>query len=1174
MLTRLKTLAILLLGLMLSTAVIAQDENRESTTTDAREPGWWTLGINAGSAYQSSDVCREYNGWGVGLTLAKNLYYKPGAPLSFDLRGRLLYTQSYGDDFEPSTGLTFNNAVNGTDRELAGEQIVDFTPAGQYYANHKTHIGELGLEGVFTLNRLRERTNWIVSLYGGLNLDWYKSLTDQVGVDGLQYDYSSISGADRGDVSSQLDAVRDGTFETTADGNNEFGTLTWMPSAGLEVGYQLTPRFSIHAGHKVTWSRTDFLDGQAWTDANEATGDNDIYHYTNLGFRWIIEPGEPECHEPEIGVKSPRTSPITTNDRYETVLADVRHINSQMDLQLTLNGREFGGYKYSRGSLRADVQLERGRNDLVIRASNVCGSDTETVTIFYEPVSTPPPPPPPSGNPPRVDITNPSSGSTANNRNVDVRATVRGVSRKDDIRLYLNDRTVSYFNYNSSRGEVTADVSLIEGKNTIRIVGSNTFGQDEDQTVVYYQVQENKRPPIVNIRNISTPTPKTDPSKGLSKVTAEVRYVTSKNDVKVYVNGRQTNFFSFNASTGALSANIEVNQGNNTVRIVGTNKDGSDEDSKSVRYDYNAPTNPNTPTNPTPPPPSTPKPTVDIRTPNNNATLSNPSAQVSAVTTRVTSKAQITFFVNGSKTNSFNFNAASNSISANVPLKEGSNTIKIRVQNQGGTDDDQVTVRYTKPAPTVQPPTVKIGQPSNNSTVSKPTVAFAANTTNITDKNQITLWVNGSKTTSFRFKAGAGGVTADVPLKEGSNTIKIRVQNSVGTDDDQVTVRYNKPAAPKLIPEVDITSPSNGKTFTTPAAQVVANVKHISSKGQVTFLLNGSKTTAFNLASGRITASVSLKEGDNVIKINVKNNGGSDSDQVKVIYKKPTPKPVVNITQPANGAVVSNPKVTLKATVKNVSSKSGIKVNVNGRNTTSFNYAGGVVTASVTLAEGSNSIKVTGTNSAGSDSDLVKVTLKINRPKPVVKFINPPSPGQSTNKPTYSVKANILHVTQKKNVIFKVNGKRVTAFNFNPSTGMMMANINLKNGKNNLSLTGKNESGSASASTNIVKKAIEIEGGGLLNKPTVEITSLSTPTTNVYNPGVGISTLKATLKNVTSKDQITIRLNGKEYEEDFTFNRSTGKLQATIKVQPGKTVVEVEAKTSKGSAKDSDEVTF
>ncbi len=90
-----KRIALLLFLALCAAQLFAQQTGSHFPT---RDRGWWTFGIDGGLAYQSSDVRTQFNGWGAGLTLGKNLLYRPGGMFSFDLRGRGLFTRSYGAD--------------------------------------------------------------------------------------------------------------------------------------------------------------------------------------------------------------------------------------------------------------------------------------------------------------------------------------------------------------------------------------------------------------------------------------------------------------------------------------------------------------------------------------------------------------------------------------------------------------------------------------------------------------------------------------------------------------------------------------------------------------------------------------------------------------------------------------------------------------------------------------------------------------------------------------------------------------------------------------------------------------------------------------------------------------------------------------------------------------------
>ena len=207
----------------------------------SRSPGWYTIGINGGLAYQQSDVPNQLCGFGFGVTLAKNIWYDQDMPLSFDLRGRLLYNRTYGLDYQRSTGILNNEALNGSIgldyREANGQ-------SGFVYSNHLTHVGEAAIEGVLTLSQLWQKTGIIVSLYGGIGLDYYSTFIDQRNTDGLYSDaYQNINTSDsRSKIRRTLrNDILDLDYETRADGFSDGGKFGFFPALGLELGYQLTP---------------------------------------------------------------------------------------------------------------------------------------------------------------------------------------------------------------------------------------------------------------------------------------------------------------------------------------------------------------------------------------------------------------------------------------------------------------------------------------------------------------------------------------------------------------------------------------------------------------------------------------------------------------------------------------------------------------------------------------------------------------------------------------------------------------------------------------------------------------------------------------------------------------------------------------------------------------------
>jgi hypothetical protein len=84
--------------------------------------------------------------------LGKNVFYRPGGLLSFDIRGRMLFTRAYGSDWRPTYDIAQNDAVNGNYHPGINYLIDKSSPfdSSFIFANHRTGMGEIDAEGVIT----------------------------------------------------------------------------------------------------------------------------------------------------------------------------------------------------------------------------------------------------------------------------------------------------------------------------------------------------------------------------------------------------------------------------------------------------------------------------------------------------------------------------------------------------------------------------------------------------------------------------------------------------------------------------------------------------------------------------------------------------------------------------------------------------------------------------------------------------------------------------------------------------------------------------------------------------------------------------------------------------------------------------------------------------------------
>jgi len=149
--------------------------------------------------------------------------------------------------------------------------------------------------------------------------------------------------------------------------------------------------------------------------------------------------------------------------------------------------------------------------------------------------------------------------------------------------------------------------------------------------------------------------------------------------------------------------------------------------------------------------------------------------------------------------------------------------------------------------------------------------------------------LNGKLTDNFTLSRGK--ITAQVKLRTGKNTINITVKNSSGSASDATTVTYKKEgpvvATPPTVkitsasePTVNPFNPSVGKST------ILATIKNISNKSQITFTVDGKKITDFEWSArgGSFKAVINLKEGDNEVVIKASANGQTASDDVIVKF--------------------------------------------------------------------------------------------------------------------------------------------------------------------------------------------------------------------------------------------------------------------------------------------------
>ncbi|MCB0639131.1 MAG: hypothetical protein KDC54_21020, partial [Lewinella sp.] len=1140
------------------------------------------------------------------------------------------------------TDLSGNNAING----VRGPDYTEY-PAelgvndGFIFPNYRTSVGELALEGVLQFNRLRERTGLHLAIFGGLGLDGYRARMDQEGDNGMPYydAYAALLGDSRQDVRRSLrEDILDGTYETAADGYENGFEVGFMPSLGFEVGYQLTPRFSLVAGHRITFSGTDELEGFAQVGSS-----NDVYHYTNLGLRWTLDPGRSRGLPPEIMVEQPSYSPYEVHDLPYAIRARILRVNSAADVTCTLNGRNLP-FDFSGESFRVILQdLRPGDNTLLITATNRDGRDQEQLILRWGPTAPPPPPPPvASGDPPYLLFTRPARDpfQTVESR-YELRATVQHITRADQLQLRVNGREQA-FQFSSATESLTAELYLQEGTNTIVLYARNTYGQDEISTRIIRQLNYTSEPPQVRI---------TYPGSGerttASRIPLEATIdgVEERQQLRVTVRGTPTTNYQFDARTGRLTAEVSLLEGANTLSITATNQAGSDSDAVTVYRGQVAP--------PPPPPPTQPpvdlRPSVQILQPANNATSPTEAADFRAAVQQVERSSELTLMVNGRRVTNFTFDYRRQEVTARLRLDEGENTIRLEARTRGGRDEDQVRVRYQplrRPVvridvPTagevfsnpditlratigeverqsdlvvllnrqrvnnfsfdgrqlraslrlqegsntieviartaagqdedevsvtyrrVSPPTVQIQSPADGATFEHPNIALRATITEVEQASGITLRLNGRSITGFSFDGR--NLRADLELQPRNNTIEVIARNEAGQDSRQVRVTY----LPLQAPTVAIQSPADGAVFRQANITLRATIDAVEQASGITLRLNGRSITNFSFDGRNLRADLQLQPRSNTIEVTARNEAGQDSKQIRVTYTPPQP-PTVAIQTPEDGSTTTNTRATLLATTTGIERAAQVVVLLNGRSVRDVRLAAGEVRATLSLREGTNTIKVRVTNDDGQAEDQVELTYRQPAPNvlpPTVRFERPSRASTTVNVVQQDFRVRTTQISDRTGLTIRHNGQEISDYTFGREEDILTFSLAMTEGTNTISVAVANTAGSAEAEVQVNYEAVNP------NRPRITIESISRPAQNPMSPGIGSSTVKASLINVNRPDQIELTVNGRAIT-DFSYSNRTGLLTAQVQLTAGENVIVIKATTPNGQAQVTETLNF
>ena len=255
--------------------------------------------------------------------------------------------------------------------------------------------------------------------------------------------------------------------------------------------------------------------------------------------------------------------------------------------------------------------------------------------------------------------------------------------------------------------------------------------------------------------------------------------------------------------------------------------------------------------------------------------------------------------------------------------------------------------------------------------------------------NTYTATITAPGSTSYTKTGGYYDVTVEATNTAGTVT----TQNASGLAGLKLVVRE------KVAPVITILSPTSGAavinnkqpvtfTVTDEAGGSGVNLSSLVVKQDSTAVAASTitSTAITNGYSVTYTPSAALSDGSHTVTITVSDNDGNAATAKSTTYRVDTVPPTLNITAPANALVTNAASLVVRGTTNDTSSSPvTVKITLAGADQGTVTVGSdGSFSKTLTLVEGSNTIVITATDSAGKASSVTR-TVTLDTTKPVIK---------------------------------------------------------------------------------------------------------------------------------------------------------------------------------------------
>lgn len=373
------------------------------------------------------------------------------------------------------------------------------------------------------------------------------------------------------------------------------------------------------------------------------------------------------------------------------------------------------------------------------------------------------------------------------------------------------------------------------------------------------------------------------------------------------------------------------------------------------------------------------------------------------------------------------------------PLSEGMHTVSVTVADMAGNLSGTASVSF---GIDLYPPSVAITSPADGFVTAEETVSVSG-TASDAGGGISGVTVNGTPASM-----SGNGFSAVIPLSGGQNAVTAVATDALGHSAQAAITVSRAVSGPALA----ISYPADGAVVSAASMTVTGTVSdNVSTVAGVT--VNGQPAL---VADGAFSASISLSPGVNTITAEAVNAVGLSTVQSITVTLDTVP-PVITLTAPAQGAILSDNNVTVTGTASD--DGSGIaSLTVNGQEVPVGE--GGAFSAIVQIPDGAGSITAVAVDRAGlSSQQTVQVIVDTTPP---ALTVDSPAEGEITSQASLLVSGTASDPISGVQQVL-VNGQPAAL-----SEGAFSIEVSLSEGLNTITVSALNAAGLSASVTRSV----------------------------------------------------------------------------------------------------------